>query len=287
MPPPRAPKPLQSRNLTGAPRRGVVLTDPAGRPYIAPFPEDGSGQALGADGTFIPVGSGSGDVVGPAGAVNLRIAVFDGVTGKLIKDGGKTIAVVLSDAATAAAAADAVVTAAYIAADAVVTAAFQAADATRVVGPASAVDLRIAVFDGTTGKLIKDGGKTIAVVLSDAATAAAAADAIVTAAYIAADVVVAAAAAAALAAHAALPNAHKGQKRSIVLDAGELMLESDLASPGADMVYGTNGSGVKGWKADPSGSGSGFICEPITDGDLTQPELIFALGDVIVACVPA
>ena len=31
-----------------------------------------------------------------------------------------------------------------------------------VVGPASAVDLRIAVFDGTTGKLIKDGGYTIA-----------------------------------------------------------------------------------------------------------------------------
>ena len=31
-----------------------------------------------------------------------------------------------------------------------------------VVGPASAVDERVAVFDGTSGKLIKDGGKTIA-----------------------------------------------------------------------------------------------------------------------------
>ena len=37
-------------------------------------------------------GAGAGDVVGPASAVNGRIAVFDGVTGKLIKDGGQTIA---------------------------------------------------------------------------------------------------------------------------------------------------------------------------------------------------
>lgn len=35
---------------------------------------------------------GSGDVVGPAGATNNNIAVFDTATGKLIKDGGKTIA---------------------------------------------------------------------------------------------------------------------------------------------------------------------------------------------------
>lgn len=35
---------------------------------------------------------GAGDVVGPAGATADRIAVFDSTTGKLIKDGGKTIA---------------------------------------------------------------------------------------------------------------------------------------------------------------------------------------------------
>jgi hypothetical protein len=33
-------------------------------------------------------GVGSGDVVGPAGATDGHLAVFDGVTGKLIKDGG-------------------------------------------------------------------------------------------------------------------------------------------------------------------------------------------------------
>jgi uncharacterized membrane protein len=37
-------------------------------------------------------GGGTGDVVGPASATNNNIAVFDGTTGKLIKDGGATIA---------------------------------------------------------------------------------------------------------------------------------------------------------------------------------------------------
>ncbi|MDH6294690.1 hypothetical protein [Agrobacterium fabrum] len=33
-------------------------------------------------------GAGTGDVVGPAGAVNNRVALFDGTTGKILKDGG-------------------------------------------------------------------------------------------------------------------------------------------------------------------------------------------------------
>lgn len=37
-------------------------------------------------------GGGSGDVVGPASSVDDRIATFDGTTGKLLQDGGKTIA---------------------------------------------------------------------------------------------------------------------------------------------------------------------------------------------------
>ncbi len=45
---------------------------------------------------------GAGDVIGPAGAIDDRIVTFDGVTGKLVQDGGKTIATVLSDAAAAA-----------------------------------------------------------------------------------------------------------------------------------------------------------------------------------------
>lgn len=36
--------------------------------------------------------AGTGDVVGPAGAVNNRVALFDGVTGKLLKDSGLVLA---------------------------------------------------------------------------------------------------------------------------------------------------------------------------------------------------
>ncbi len=62
-------------------------------------------------------------IVGPASAVDENIAVFDGTTGNVIKDGGSKIT-----------------------------------DLGDVKGPASATDGNLAVFDGTTGKLIKDGG---------------------------------------------------------------------------------------------------------------------------------
>lgn len=59
--------------------------------------------ALGANGTFLKSNgaalapsfatpAGSGDVVGPASAVNDRVVFFNGVTGKLIKDSGLTLA---------------------------------------------------------------------------------------------------------------------------------------------------------------------------------------------------
>lgn len=61
-------------------------------------PSDGVGYVR-KDGAWEPEsggGGGSGDVVGPASSVADRVAVFDGTTGKLIKDGGKTIAEVLA-----------------------------------------------------------------------------------------------------------------------------------------------------------------------------------------------
>lgn len=45
-----------------------------------------------SSGTVTDIEAASGDVVGPASAVDNRIAVFDGTTGKLLKDGGSTIA---------------------------------------------------------------------------------------------------------------------------------------------------------------------------------------------------
>jgi len=53
---------------------------------------------------------------------------------------------------------------------------------------------------------------------------------------------------------------------SITSDASGIKLSGDATSPGNNQVYGTNGSGVKGWKADPSGG--------LSDGDK---------GDVTVA----
>lgn len=72
-------------------------------------------------------GGGDGDVVGPASAVDARIATFDGTTGKLIQDSGALVS-----------------------------------DLGDVVGPGVAVDENIVIFDSTTGKLIKDSGASIA-----------------------------------------------------------------------------------------------------------------------------
>lgn len=44
--------------------------------------------------------------------------------------------------------------------------------------------------------------------------------------------------------------------KSITEDGSGLELDGDEASPGNSKLYGTNGSGVKGWYAQPSGSGS-------------------------------
>lgn len=101
----------------------------------------------GAAWVLINTGGGVGDVVGPASAVNNNIAVFDTTTGKLIKDGGSTIAGAIAAAVAASGDVD---------------------------GPAVAVDDSIATFNGTTGKVIQDGGGTIADVIAAAVAAAAA-----------------------------------------------------------------------------------------------------------------
>jgi hypothetical protein len=62
-----------------------------------------------------------GDVVGPGSAVDEHMALFDGTSGKLLKDGG-------------------------------------AKPGGNVGGPTSAIDGHPALFDGATGKILKDGG---------------------------------------------------------------------------------------------------------------------------------
>lgn len=45
------------------------------------------------------------------------------------------------------------------------------------------------------------------------------------------------------------------KQMSITSDASGIKLSADSATPGNNKVYGTDGSGTKGWKADPAGSG--------------------------------
>jgi hypothetical protein len=63
---------------------------------LAPAPDAGdaaAGKFLKASGVWdVPSGSGTGDVTGPASAVADNIAVFDGITGKIIKDGSAKVA---------------------------------------------------------------------------------------------------------------------------------------------------------------------------------------------------
>jgi hypothetical protein len=46
------------------------------------------------------------------------------------------------------------------------------------------------------------------------------------------------------------------KQMSITSDSSGLKLSGDSATPGNNKVYGTDGSGVKGWKADPAGAGT-------------------------------
>lgn len=86
---------------------------------------------------------GAGDVVGPVSSVDSRMVEFSGTSGKLIKDGGVSVSsfmkTVLDDVDANAA----------------------RTTLGAVAGPASAVDSRMAEFDGTSGKLIKDGGVAV------------------------------------------------------------------------------------------------------------------------------
>jgi len=66
-------------------RAGSLVLTAAGALYVCT-------DATAGAAVWQEFGVGSGNVVGPASAVNNNIAVFDGTTGKLLKDGGATIA---------------------------------------------------------------------------------------------------------------------------------------------------------------------------------------------------
>ncbi len=102
-----------------------------------------------------PASSGAGgDVVGPGSAVDSHVALYDGTTGKLIKDGG---ALPTGNVVGPGSAVDSHV-ALYDGTTGKLLKDGGALPTGNVVGPGSAVDSHVALFDGTTGKLIKDGG---------------------------------------------------------------------------------------------------------------------------------
>lgn len=68
-----------------------ALKDSHNVPSVAPGTSGNIMTSNGTDWTSASPGAGTGDVTGPASAVDERVAVFDGITGKIIKDGGVTI----------------------------------------------------------------------------------------------------------------------------------------------------------------------------------------------------
>lgn len=90
---------LDGKDAAGAAAAAVAAHEGAADPhpeYLLPAElKTINGQSLVGPGNIViaaPDGGSAGDVVGPAGAVDLHVAVFDGVSGKVIKDSGLTLA---------------------------------------------------------------------------------------------------------------------------------------------------------------------------------------------------
>jgi hypothetical protein len=163
-------------DLSGRPTLGTAAAANVGTGAGQVVVLDGSARLPAVDGSQL-TGLPSGDVAGPASAVNNGVALFNGTTGKLIKDGG-----VLATVATTGAYADVSGTPTLGTAAALdvgtganqvvqldgaaklpavdgsqLTNIAQATGVGDVVGPASATANAVPQYDGTTGKLIKNG----------------------------------------------------------------------------------------------------------------------------------
>lgn len=163
-------------DLTGKPTLGTAAALNVGTAAGQVVVLDGSAKLPAVDGSQLTNLPG-GDVAGPASAVNNGVALFDGTTGKIIKDGGTLAAVALSgdyddltDKPTlGTAAALNVGTGALNVVQLDATSKLPAVDGSQltnlpvapgtgdVIGPASATNNAVPQYDGTTGKLLKNG----------------------------------------------------------------------------------------------------------------------------------
>lgn len=91
-------------------------------------------------------GGGTGDVVGPASAVNNNLVAFDTTTGKLVKDSGVATSAITSAASAASSA--------------------QTTANGAIQGPGSSTASNIVVFSDTTGKAGGDSGIPVSLVLA-------------------------------------------------------------------------------------------------------------------------
>ena len=80
---------IKKRDTTGAPGAGD-LTNSSGGAELAVNTFDKKLYAKDSGGNVVVVGA-PGDVAGPASSTGDNIALFDGTTGKLLKDGGKGV----------------------------------------------------------------------------------------------------------------------------------------------------------------------------------------------------
>ena len=141
-------------DLTDKPTLGTAAALNVGTAALNVVQLDGSAKLPAVDGsqlTNLPTPSGVGDVVGPASATNNAVPQYDGTTGKLLKNGPSigTAAnnLVQLDGSAKLPAVD----------GSQLTNIAAATGVGDVVGPASATNNALAQFDGTTGKLLKDG----------------------------------------------------------------------------------------------------------------------------------
>lgn len=158
-----------------------------------------------------------------------------------------------------------------------------------VQGPASAIDQRIAVFDGATGKLIEDGGYSVA----DLFAAFAPMSHTHTMAQVTGLGTMASQDAAAVAitggtltgvtlVNPVIPQASVPAQKSIINSvAGGLQLEGDVAAPGSTKYYGTDALGTKGFYSFSSAPTGGLI-ETRAVANASLQEIFTNLGDYAV-----
>ena len=116
-----------------------------------------SGSFWRGDGQWAPP-AGGGDVVGPAGAADGDVAVFNGATGKILKTTGlQTSSFTNYVSGPASATAGRVASYNGTTGKLIADSGLLAADL--VTGPASVTDGHVTLFNGTSGKIIKTSAK--------------------------------------------------------------------------------------------------------------------------------